>query len=464
MSNQLTKMPLLLLVAVALSQLVVSLDYLSMSVALPVMSVELQVPTTTLQWALSAYLLSFASFMIVGGRLGDIYGRRRALIGGIVIFAIASILGGVSTSVSMLIAARILQGVGAAFFFPISFSILTNALPEKQRQTATGIVVGIANLGLAIGPFVGGLLTGTLGWRWVFYFNVPVAIVAIILAMREMSESRDESVAKSIDWAGLVTIVSSCVVVSLLINYGADWGWTSMLTIGAVAASIILFWLCGRIEHRVSNPLIQPELFAGRAFSGITLTGSVGNILFCLAVFAFTLFFENVRGFPPLLAGASLLPLSAGTAIAGPVAGRLDAKFGPRVPMISGLLCSLVSFTVIGVNALAGSWLLLLSMLGIAGLGLGLVYATTDTAALAVVPPQKAGAASGIALTGLVLAGSFGVTATAELIEAFGGEPVVTLQSISSTTLVGATIAVVTIFLGLALLPGRSSLRRTKRK
>jgi|GEM_PF-4470030 len=130
--------------------------------------------------------------------------------------------------------------------------------------------------------------------------------------------------------------------------------------------------------------------------------------------------------------------------------------------MIAGLLCSLVSFTVIAVIALAGSWLLLLSMLGIAGLGL--VYATTDAAALAVVPPEKAGAASGIALTGLVLAGSFGVTATAELIEAFGGEPVVTLQSISSTTLVGAGIAAATIFLALALLPRRSSLHRTRRK
>jgi EmrB/QacA subfamily drug resistance transporter len=331
-------MPPLLLVAVALAQLVVSLDYLSMSVALPVMSVELAVPTTVLQWALSAYLLSFASFMIIGGRLGDIYGRRRALLAGIVVFAFASVLGGLSTSVAMLIAGRILQGVGAAFFFPTSFSILTNALPPKLRQTATGVVVGTANLGLAIGPFVGGLLTGSLGWRWVFFFNVPVAVVAIVLAMKEMKESRDETVAKSIDWAGLVSIVLLCVVVALLIDYGPDWGWTSPSTIGMIAAAVILFWVCGWIEHRVSNPLIQPELFAGRAFTGITLTGSVGNILFCLGVFAFTLLFENVQKLSPLLAGAALLPLSAGAAISGPIAGRVDAKFGPRVPMVAGLL------------------------------------------------------------------------------------------------------------------------------
>lgn len=349
----------------------------------------------------------------------------------------------------------------ACWFSPVSG--LTHSCHRKSilshrlvLPAATGVVVGIANLGLAIGPFVGGLLTGSLGWRWVFFFNVPVAAVAIILAMKEMKESRDETVAKSIDWAGLVSIVLLCVVVALLIDYGPDWGWASPSTIGMIAAAVILFWMCGRIEHRVSSPLIQPELFSGRAFTGITLTGSVGNILFCLGVFAFTLFFENVQKLSPLLAGAALLPLSAGAAISGPIAGRLDVKFGPRVPMVAGLLFSFVSFAIIAVNALAGSWLLLLSMLGITGLGMGMVYATTDAAALAVVPPQKAGAASGIALTGLVLAGSFGVTATAELIEAFGGEPMVTLQSISSTTLVGSAIAAVTILLALVLLPGRS--------
>lgn len=450
----------MLLVAVALAQLVVSLDYLSMSVALPMMAVELRVTMTGLQWALSAFLLAFASFMIVAGRLADIYGRRRALISGIVVFASASVLGGFSSSVSMLIAARALQGVGAAFFFPTSFSILTNSLPSSLEESATGIVVGIANLGIAIGPFVGGLLTGTLGWRWVFFFNVPVASLAILLAFTEMKESRDESVTRSIDFAGLTTIILCCILISILIDYGPDWGISSPLTIGLIAVAIVLLWASHRIESLVSNPLIEPKLFAGREFSSIALTGSIGNVLFCLAIYAFTLFFESVRNLSPLLAGAALLPMSAGTSIAGPIAGKLDARFGSRLPMVSGLAFSLVSFTVAAFMALRGSWMLLLVVLGLAGFGMGMVYATTDAAALSVVPPHEAGAASGIVLTGLVLSASFGVNVTAELIEAFGGEPTVTLTSIASTLAIGAAIAAVTLIIALVLLPKRKRSQR----
>jgi EmrB/QacA subfamily drug resistance transporter len=454
-------MPPLLLFAVGLSQIVVAIDYLAMSVALPVMARELQVSTTELQWALSAYLLSFASFMIVGGRLGDIYGRRRGLMTGITLFAFASVLGGISSSVGMLIAARVLQGVGAAFFFPTSFSILTNALRPALRQAATGIVVGIANLGIAIGPFVGGILTETLGWRWVFFFNAPIALIAILLAITEMRETRDESAPRSIDFPGLVTIVLGCSAVALVIDYGADWGWTSALTLGTAAAGVIMFVAFRQIEHRVRNPLLQLDLFKGRAFTGITVIGGTANFLFPMVVFAFTLFFENVLHMSAFLAGAALLPMSAGTAISGPIAGRLDVRFGPRVAMGTGLIPSTASFAALAMNTSVASWILLLFVLGVAGFGVGLAYATTNASALAVVPPQKSGAASGIVLTGLALSAAFGVTITSELIETFAsaGTPNVTAHSIGSSLGVGAIIAGVTFLIACVLLPSRAASR-----
>ncbi len=459
-------MPPLLLLAVGLSQIVVAIDYLSMSVALPVMAGELQVSTTELQWALSAYLLSFASFMIVGGRVGDIYGRRRGLVAGITLFAFASVLGGISSSVGMLIAARVLQGVGAAFFFPTSFSILTNALRPGLRQAATGIVVGIANLGIAIGPFVGGILTETLGWRWVFFFNVPVALIAILLAFTEMKDTRDESTPRSIDIPGLVTIALGCSAFALAIDYGADWGWISALTLGMITSGVILLMAFRKIEHRVRNPLLQLELFKGRAFTGITVIGGIANFLFPMAVFAFTLFFENVLNLPAFLAGAALLPMSAGTAISGPIAGRFGTRFGPRVTMGMGLIFSTASLAALAMNTSVSSWVLLLFVLGVAGFGMGLVYATTNAGALAVVPPQKSGAASGIVLTGLALSAAFGVTITSELIETFGqGETAnITAHSIGSSLGVGAIIAGVTLLIAYFVLPSRATARAAASK
>lgn len=459
--KQASGMQPLLLLAVGLSQILVSIDYLAMSVALPVMASELQVTVTALQWALSAYLLAFASFLVVGGRLGDIYGRRRCLILGIVLFAFASVLGGVSTSVGMLIAARALQGVGAAFFFPTSFSILTNTLRPALRETATGIVVGIANLGIAIGPFVGGILTGTLGWRWVFFFNAPVAILAIILALTEMKDSRDETVPRKIDFPGLLTIALGCSLLAILIDYGGDWGWVSIPTFALAAATIITFAALRRVESRVKNPLLQLELFKGRAFTGISIVGATANFLFPMAIFLFTLFFENVLNLSPFLAGAALLPMSAGTAISGPIAGRLDERYGSRVPMGTGLLFSAFSLAFLSMNTSVPSWLLLLLMMGIAGFGMGLVYATTNAAALAVVPSEKSGEASGIVLTGLVLSAAFGVTITSELIEAFGkgGVSSVSAHSVGSSLGVGAVIAFITLLIAYLLLPKRQAVQ-----
>lgn len=433
----------LLLFAVALAQLCVTLDYLAMSVALPVMSKELHVSTTELQWALSAYLLAFASLMIVGGRVGDIFGRRRGLVAGLIVFGVGSFLGGIAPNVPLLIAARVMMGAGAAFFFPTSFSILTNALPQQERARATGVVVGIAALGLAIGPFVGGLLTDTLGWRWVFFFNVPVAMIALTLALLVMTDTRDESVPRKIDWPGLFTVTVGVVALALVIDYGRDWGWASPTTFGALGLSIVMLIAFARIEGRAANPLLDLKLLRIGSFSAIAAIGSAANFLFPLSVLALTLYLQDARHFSPLASGAGLLPFSIAGALAGPVAGRLDAKYGPRPPMAGGLALSTLALAFIGFSA-ANEWSIALQapLYFALGFGMGGAYATTNAASLSVVPAQQAGAASGIVLTGLALSAAFAVTVTSELIEGFQGRNALPdSYAISMTLLVGTVIS-----------------------
>lgn len=210
----------LVLVAVGLSQICVTLDYWSLSVALPPMSHDFHVSTTDLQWAISAYVLAFAAALIAAGRLADIFGRRRMLLGGTALFGLASAVCGFSGSVGMLVGARVVQGVGAAALFPASMAVLVDAFPGERQARAIGIIVGISGIGMALGPFVGGVLTETLSWRWIFFVNVPVAAGAIALVTSIVRESRDETASRHVDVAGLVAISAGIVALTLAIDRG----------------------------------------------------------------------------------------------------------------------------------------------------------------------------------------------------------------------------------------------------
>ena len=441
-----------LIAALGLAEIAVTLDYMAFTVALPRMAQDLHVATTELQWALSAYLLAFAAFLIVGGRLGDIFGRRKLLFIGLALFGGASFLGGVAPTVGLLIAARAIQGVGAAMFFPATQSILTNAAPKERLQWALGLLIAISSIGIAAGPFVGGALTQTLGWRWIFFVNVPVALGAIILGSRVVPESHDPTIPRSIDIPGLLTLAGALVCVTMVMDEGIKWGLTSTMTLALSGLAVVLFIAFAMIERRSSHPLVDLTMFKNTAFTKIAIVGSIANYMFAMTVLVYTLLFQDVRGFSPFVAGLALVPFSLAGALIGPSTGKLSARIGPRLPMSVGLLLTAAGFAVTALVGSGAGMPLLIGAMVVEGIGCVAAYTTTTAAGLAVVPTEKAGQAAGIILTGLVVFAAFAVTTTTTMFESFGGSP---SAKVETTIWVGAAIAGATALLAGLLLPGQ---------
>jgi len=404
----------LVLVAVGLSQICVTLDYWSLSVALPPMSHDLHVSTTDLQWAISGYVLAFAAALIAAGRLGDIFGRRRMLIGGAAVFGAASAVCGLSNGVGLLVGARAVQGIGAAALFPASMAVLVDAFPADRQARAIGIIVGISGIGMALGPFVGGVLTETLSWRWIFFVNVPVAAGAIALVTTFVRESRDETASRHVDLPGLLTVSGGIVALTLAIDRGPGWGWGSVRIVGLLVASAVLLVGFVVLEHRVRAPLVPPALLRNRPLMVMSGAGLAGNFTFALAVFCVTLFLQQVRGVSVMVAGVLFLPLSIGAAIGGPLSGKLSQRYELRTLMGAGLLLSAPGFAVFSAST---GWPTYFVGASLVGLGLGLAYAATNSGTLAVVPAAESGAASGFVTTALLVGAALATTLTATLIE-----------------------------------------------
>ena len=437
---KLSRAGMLVVLAVGLAQICLTLDYFSLTVALPEMARDLDVSTSDLQWALSGYLISFSALLVAGGRVGDIFGRRRVLIVGIAIFGLSSLACGLATSAEMLVAFRIVQGVGGAIVFPVSMAVLANAFDGDERTHAIGLVVFVATLGNAIGPFVGGVLTDTLSWRWVLLINAPIAAAAIALVWRGVRESRDEAASRRLDWPGIVTLSGGIVGVALLIDRGPTWGAgspTFIVVAVASAALLVAFWF---IQHHVANPLVEPAVLHSRPFGLITAGGALSNFCWALLAFVATLYLQEVRGLSPLEAGFAFLALSAGTALGGPLSGRL-LKRAPVAPLMIG--SSLIAAIGLGGLAAVSDWAAWLPLFFVCGVGVGLNYALCNQGVLGTVPPRLAGAGSGVMLTAVItmagLATAAGATAVEELVS--GPGPAALGDAIDTVLRAGAIVA-----------------------
>ncbi len=404
----------MVLAACALAMFATNLDFFALNLAIPGMARELDVPTTDMQWALSGYMLALGAFLIPGGRLGDIVGRRRMLIFGTALFGVASLLGGLAPSAGFLIAMRLVQGVGAAILFPLAIAVITNTFPEARRKRAIGNLYGLAAAATAVGPFVGGALTELLSWRWVLLINVPVAAVGIALMLRSVPESRDETVPGNIDWAGLASVALGIAAVTFAVDRGEDWGWASAATLGLFAAGALLLVAFVAIERRAAWPLIDLSLFRNRPYVAVTMLGLTANVVFVVTTFVSTLYLQDVRGYSPLEGGFIFLAASAMQAVAGPLSGRLAERFNvPRVMAVS------IAFGAIGLLTVAaglgiGLYALALTVFG---LGYGLCWALLSVGTQSVVPTEQAGAASGVSLAIVIGLAGLGVTVASALIE-----------------------------------------------
>jgi EmrB/QacA subfamily drug resistance transporter len=403
-----------ILAAVSTALFCVQIDYFAMNLALPRMAVDLHSTTTDLQWVISVYMLALGAFMVPAGRIGDIFGRRRALLAGIALFGLSSALCALAPSATLVIAFRAVQGIGAALIFPVSVSVLTNAFPAVRASHAIGLAYGIAGLGNAAGPLIGGLLTETVGWRWIFWLNVPLTLVALAIGARYITESFDESVPRRIDVTGLALITVGIGLFTLAFDRAPSWGWLSAATVVAFGCSLAALAVFIAVENRVRWPLVDLSLARNPRFTVLVVAGTIANIAYAVTIFLSTMYLQQVRGLDPLTAGLVFLGPSAGAALGGVLAGRLAAS---RPPVLVMGLTSVVAAVSLAALAAARGWAVYLPALTACGLTLGLVYAFTTVATQAVVRTERAGEAAGVTLTALVTLAGVGVAVSGTVLE-----------------------------------------------
>ena len=388
----------LTLIATCLGLGMLMIDTFVVNVAFPAIGRDLNASLSTAEWTVTGYVLVSGIFPVAMGRVGDIFGRRRVYISGLVLFILASAACGMAPSIEVLVVARVFQGVGAATMMPGTLSIITQAFPPQQRGLAIGIWGGVSGLGLIAGPILGGLLVRGDEWRWIFWVNIPVGIVGLILAALFIPESRDEKAPRYLDWRGLATLSTALFLLLFGLNRANEEGWTSPIILGCFAIGALMLPAFVMVERRVKAPLVDLSLFRTPSFVIACLSAG----LFSMAVFGsqpFTsLFMQNHLGFSPLRGGLGFVPATALVAILMPVSGILGQKLGHRMRyiIIAGSMSVGISFLYLLRLDTESHYLdgLLLPFI-FRGLGIGLVMSATSYAVVSAMPMAKSGLASG---------------------------------------------------------------------
>ena len=406
-----------LMVAVSMALFCVQIDYFAINLALPQMASDFGSTATDLQWIISIYMVTLGALMVPAGRLADIFGRKQILLIGIALFGLASLLCAIAASAATLVAFRALQGAGAALIFPASVSVITNAFPPAQSGRMIGLAYGIAGLGNAAGPLIGGLLTQTVGWRWIFALNIPLTAACMLIGAFAMSESRDTEAPRRIDVAGLALLTAGIGVFTLTFDRAPAWGWWSLATAGAFTGALALLALFVIVESRVRWPLVDLSLARNMRFTVLVAAGTIANVAYGVTIFLSTVYLQDARGLDPLAAGLVFLGPSAGAAAGGVLSGRLAAGHPMRIMGVATVLAA----ASLGLLAAARDWALYVPTLTACGFTLGLVYAFTTVATQAVVSPQRAGEAAGIALTAMIAMGGVGVAVASTTLERLRG-------------------------------------------
>ncbi len=410
--------PALILAICCLSMLLVGMDVTIVNVALPAIRQNLQASLPDLQWVVDAYTIVVASLLLFMGSLSDRFGRRRVFQLGLTLFTLASVLCSFAPDIHVLIACRLLQGLGASMLNPVALSIIANSFPDpRARAGAIGIWGAVAGLALGLGPLIGGALTQTAGWRWIFLINLPIGIAAVVLAACFVPESKAAR-ARAIDpvGQGLVVIGLACLSYGLIEGPRLGWHSLPILALFAAAAAAVAGILL--YEPRIPEPLLQLRFFRSVPFSGATIIAVAAFGSFASLLFLNALYLQGVRGFSPFETGLCTLPLALMTLVCGPASGRLVGRYGTRPSLLTA-----------GVTMLTGAllltplrndsplWLLLLAYT-VFGIGFGMVNPAVSTVAVAGMPRSQAGVAAAIASTSRQVGASLGVAIAGAVVSA----------------------------------------------
>lgn len=407
------------LLAASLPMFMATLDNLVVTSALPVLQAELGATLTDLQWVVNAYTLAFASLMIAAATLGDRWGRRRTFLGGIAVFTLGSVAAALAGSPGALIAARALQGVGAAAVMPLSLTLLAAAVPASRRAMAIGIWGGVSGLGVALGPVVGGAVVEGISWQAMFWINVPVAVVALPLVLRALPEQRGR--AQRLDLPGLLLAGAGVLGIVWGVVHGNEDGWASAGVLGPIGAGVLALALFLRHETRTPHALVPLRLFRSRSFSVANISGFAFSMGAFGAVFLLAQYLQVVQGYSPLEAGLRTLPWTAAPMVVAPLAGMLAPRVGVRVLLTGGLAAQAAGLAWLGLAAADGGYTALVPGLVLAGVGMGLTFAPSATAVLADMAPDDHGTASSTNSTLREVGVALGVAVLTAVFTAAGG-------------------------------------------
>jgi EmrB/QacA subfamily drug resistance transporter len=382
------------LIAVCVATFMLLLDITVVNVALPDIQRSLHASFSDIQWVVDAYSLTLAAFLLTAGVIGDILGRREVFAIGLGIFSVASLVCGLSTTSVMLNFARAAQGVGGAVMFATSLALIAGAFSGRERGTAFGIYGAVLGGSVAIGPLIGGAITSGIGWRWIFFVNVPIGILAIAVTLAKIQESKDPH-KRRIDWIGFVTFSTALFMLVLALIRGNDDGWGSTLIVGLLVGAVVLFTIFLIAEWRQNDPMLDLTLFKRPAMNGVSLAAlTLSASIFALFLYL-TLYIQDDQGYGPLAAGLRFLPLTVLAFIVAPIAGKLTVRIKTRYLLGSGLLLIAIGLLAMAHTHASSTWTVLLPGFIIAGVGIGTVNPVLASSAISVVPPERSGMASG---------------------------------------------------------------------
>ena len=398
--------------AMALSVFVIANDITSLSVALPDIEAEFDSDVSTVQWVINAYALVFGVLIVTGGRLADMFGRRRLFFIGSAIFAGFSVLGGAAQSDLWLIACRALMGIGGAMMWPAVLGMTYDALPQDKAGLAGGLIIGVAGFGNAAGPLLGGFLAETLSWRWILFVNLPVAALACFATWRAIPPSRPAQ-REPIDYPGIATISVGLVALLIALDQVTEWGWSDPRILALFALCVLLLTSFVLIErHAGTRALIPGDVIANRGFRAACLATLFMSAVFFASLLYLPQFFQKILSYSPLEAGAGLLPMMAVFALTSFIAGSLYSRLGAKPIVSAGALCLTVgSFLISLVDRDSGFGALVPGMV-ILGMGVGLFYSSVTTAAVTALDPSRSSLAGGLVYMFQVAGGAVGLGLT----------------------------------------------------
>ncbi len=371
------------LFAMGLGVIVIANDFTALNVALPAIEQDFNVDVGTIQWTVNAYALVFGMGLITGGRLADMFGRRRIFFIGTAIFAGFSLLGGISQNAEQLIACRVGMGVGGALMWPAILGMTFAALPAERAGLAGGLILGVAGLGNAVGPLLGGLLTDEISWRAIFFLNVPVAVFAAAVTAAKVHQPPPDGGRQRIDYGGIVAVSLGLVALLLALDQSAEWGWSDPRVIGMFALALVSFAAFAAVERRIGeDALIPPDVLAKRRFAAACLTVLLLSAVFFSIVLYAPQLMEKVLGYSALEAGAGLLPMLASFAAVSFLAGRLYERVGGRPVIVAGTIGLAAGPLLISFFGADSSYAAMVPGLLVAGVGAGLFYPSITTAAV----------------------------------------------------------------------------------